>query len=178
MIENLKNVGDRREYFEAENYLSPTEGYPERPVSWFKETILPDVLHEHKEKSHLLDVGCAFGYYTNEFKDSFESVTGIDYARNRISFATENFETDTLKFVNTKIEEFNTDKRFDAMFTSMVIQHIPLENKIPAFKNLHSIAADDCLFLLYDFNSNTKNLNGSFVLPNPEVTNKLFPFIS
>ena len=140
-----------KETFEKEDYLSPLEGYPERPVSWFKDTILPNALDSYKGKKNLLDVGCAFGYFTSLFAPYFNTVTGIDFAKNRIDFAQEAYKSiPNLCFYQSNIEVFNPTSKYDAMFTSMVIQHIPKDSKINAFKNLYNLSTDNCIFLLYD----------------------------
>jgi ubiquinone/menaquinone biosynthesis C-methylase UbiE len=155
----------RKNLFENEIYLSPTDGYPERPVSWFKKEILPDALGHFEGRETLLDVGSAHGYFTVLFADNFSKVVGIDFSANRINFAKRHWNKLNVSFIQTPIEEFSSDIHFDAMFTSMVIQHIPKQDKIEAFKKLSMVAAEDCKFLLYDFNSNYEEVTDDWVAP-------------
>ena len=156
---------DRKEKFENEHYLSKIDGYPERNVDWFKEHIFQDVVLQLKDKKIFLDVGCAYGYYTVLFEDVFEKIIGLDFAENRIKFASNNCRSENIEFVCSKIEEFKNDFKFDSMFTSMVFQHIPKNDKIDAFKTLHTLATDNCKFLMYDFNWGNEDITDDWVAP-------------
>jgi 2-polyprenyl-3-methyl-5-hydroxy-6-metoxy-1,4-benzoquinol methylase len=158
-------MSDRQDIFEQETYLSFEEGYPERPVSWFKADMLPRVQSLLSGKKLLLDVGCASGYYTKEFVTFIKRVVGVDYAHNRIKYAKEHFESNDLKFIHSRVDQLKVDKQFDAMFTSMVFQHMPLDIKMQSFENLAALASDDCLFLMYDFNSNQEDIGNGWVEP-------------
>ena len=151
------NYEDRLQYFENENYLSPTDGYPERPVKWFKEVILSDAIKQYSGKKTLLDVGCAHGYYTVLFTPYFDKVVGFDFAKNRIEFAKNNWKEPNLSFENIDLTDCNYTGKFDSMFTSMVIQHIKNEDKIKAFYNLYKLADENCIFVMYDFNTDINN---------------------
>jgi 2-polyprenyl-3-methyl-5-hydroxy-6-metoxy-1,4-benzoquinol methylase len=143
-------MSDRQDIFEQETYLSFEDGYPERPVSWFKSSMLPKIRNLLANKKLLLDVGCASGYYTKEFAPFIERIVGVDYAYNRIKYAKEHFEGDKLKFIHSRVDQLKVDRLFDAMFTSMVFQHMPLDIKMQSFENLATLASDDCLFLMYE----------------------------
>lgn len=158
-------MSDRQEIFEQETYLSFEEGYPERPVSWFKQAILPRVQILFANKQKLLDVGCASGYYTKEFTSFIPKVAGIDYAHNRIEYAKKHFEKDGLKFLHARANDFSVDTQFDCMFTSMVFQHMPQSVKIDSFENLAKHATNDCLFVMYDFNCQRETIGDAWVEP-------------
>jgi len=162
---NILAEQDRRKYFELENYLSPISGYPERNVEWFKQTILPDAIDTFKNKNTLLDVGCAHGYFTALFKDNFKNIIGVDFVENRINFAKSFFKFPNISFYCADITNFNNDVKFDAIFTSMAIQHISKKDKIKAFANLHKIASDDCIFLMYDFDTKKEDVSEDFMGP-------------
>jgi 2-polyprenyl-3-methyl-5-hydroxy-6-metoxy-1,4-benzoquinol methylase len=158
-------VENRKDLFINENYLSPIDGYPERPVFWFKEAMLPDVKEEFTGRKQFLDVGCAFGYYTALFCSFVDQVTGIDFADNRIEQAKTNFTNVNLHFYCSPIEDFQSDQKFDCMFTSMVLQHIKVADKIKVFSNLSTLATDDCKFVMYDFNSLIEEISDAWVSP-------------
>lgn len=170
-------MDNRKNIFDAEHYLSLDDGYPERPVSWFKEAMLPRINEVLVNKKHLLDVGCASGYYTKEFQREGLTITGIDFASNRIEHAIAKFSNQTLQFINAELENFKTNDMYDCMFTSMVIQHMPHHIKIQAFENLAKHATDDCLFLMYDFNSNKEDIGNDWVEPvSPQWLRKHVPW--
>jgi 2-polyprenyl-3-methyl-5-hydroxy-6-metoxy-1,4-benzoquinol methylase len=151
--EELKR--DRKKYFESENYLSPENGYPERDISWFQNNILNNFLNLDfvKNSKNLVDVGCAFGYFTKIFSNHFEFTLGIDFAENRISYA-KNHENEKLIFRQQDLTSsnfnLNLDKKFDLLFTNAVFPHIPLNLKVKAFENLSKISNPGARLVMYD----------------------------
>lgn len=148
-------TGDRKNIFETENYLDKDTGYPERDINWFKTQILPDFLSLQfiNNNKKLLDVGCAFGYFTKLLSENFNETLGIDFSENRINYA-KTHENAKLKFkladltADNFVETINNS--YDILFTSAVIQHID-KNLIPkVLKNLYNIAAPGAYFVMYD----------------------------
>jgi 2-polyprenyl-3-methyl-5-hydroxy-6-metoxy-1,4-benzoquinol methylase len=166
---------NRKEYFANEEInipdvkdLSPVSAYTSRPIEWFKDTILGDFVSHLSETKDVLDVGCAYGYYTVLFTPFCKTVTGIDFTKKRIEAAQNHWKEDNIKFVEQDLTiPFTLDKQYDVLFTSMVIQHIPIVGKIAAFKNLATVTKKDGLFIMYDFKFN--NVTDDFVGPiNPD----------
>jgi SAM-dependent methyltransferase len=148
-------TGDRKNIFETENYLDKESGYPERNIKWFKTYILSDFISLEfiNNNKKLLDVGCAFGYFTRLLSENFNETLGIDFSDNRINYA-KTHETPKLKF---KLADLTSDSfietindSYDLLFTSAVIQHID-KNLIPkVLKNLYNVAAPGAHFVMYD----------------------------
>ncbi len=174
MPEALKN------YFEDESLINPDgtpsseTGYKERDVNWMKENLIPKIenLIDKNVNKNCLDVGCAQGYFTRELNKIFEKTYGIDLSDNRINYAKQ-YETDTLKFVQSDLTESFVNKfpiKFDFMFTNAVLPHIPLEFKSDVFKNLAEVANSGCIFVMYDgmLNDNGKHKHDENVQANFE----------
>jgi len=146
---------DRKELFEKEDYLSPEEGYPERSISnWFLPIILPNVLDNVISNKNILDVGCSFGYCSREFSKHFTNVLGVDLAQNRIDYA-KKYETKKLNFLQidlskTPLIQYTGSYQFDNVYTSAVIQHIPLEGKPFAIRNIASVTKTGGKLLMFD----------------------------
>lgn len=154
MIENIKE--ELKKYFESETYLDDETGYTKdgRGVDWMIVNLLPKVerLIDKNIHKNCLDVGSAQGYFTRVLKEHFENAYGVDFSKNRISYA-KKYETDNLKFVVADLTESLLSKipmKFDFMFTNAVIPHIPAQFKSDVFKNLAEIANPGCIFTIYD----------------------------
>lgn len=148
-------TGDRQPIFEKENYLDAETGYPERNVEWFKKFILSDFLSLDfiDKNKKLLDVGCAFGYFTRTFSESFNHTLGIDFAKNRLEYA-KKYENDILKFQWADLTSDDFDKqitdKYDVLYTSAVIQHIDKTLIPKVFENLSKVANSGAKFVMYD----------------------------
>tara|TARA_Y100000310_G_C20584926_1_gene764886 strand:- start:114 stop:743 length:630 start_codon:yes stop_codon:yes gene_type:complete len=158
----------RKDYFENEFHdYNQEQGYEDRNVEWFKTHILNDALQEFKSRDNLLDVGCAGGYFTRLFKESFDLVHGVDFCDIRISHARQH-ETDHLNFHLADITEAEELKalgqQFDNIYSSAVIPHIPLPDKVKAFDNLAAISNPGAILVLYDgYSTLPTNINDEFV---------------
>ena len=115
MIHNIKEA--LKNYFEDESLINPDgtpsseTGYKERDVNWMKENLIPKIenLIDKNVNKNCLDVGCAQGYFTRELNKIFEKTYGIDLSDNRINYAKQ-YETDTLKFVQSDLTESFVNK--------------------------------------------------------------------
>ena len=150
---------ERKSLFESENYLSPELGYPERPLdTWFNPHILPIVKNNIVSQKNILDVGCAFGYISREFTKFIDKVHGVDLAQNRIDYAKQyqydNSPDKYLKFnqidLSTTPLTDITDEKFDNVYTSAVIQHIPLAGKPFAIRNIANVTRKGGVLLMFD----------------------------
>lgn len=158
-----------RRYFEKEDRANLDCGYPERNTHWFRHLILPDFLDYLRKifgglaELNLLDVGCAHGYFTEEFGPYFKTVTGIDFARNRIAYAREKHSKPNVQYVHSDLTTFKFIEKFDVMFSNAMIPHIPAPRKEKVFRNLRTGMKAGGYFLMYDCNSENVTLTGDFV---------------
>jgi len=151
-----------REHFNDETYLDPIVGYPERSVEWFKEKILPDVLAT-KERLNLgpklLDVGCAFGYFSKVYAQYFEEVTGIDFSDVRIPKAIELNSAPNLKYLQIDLTKDSLPEIYDTAISSAVFQHISLSNRRNAFETVAYALNSGSYLVLYDEDYSTRPHN-------------------
>jgi len=155
MSSEAYNALDRKILFEHEDYLSPELGYPERPVeSWFKPHILPLVLEHAGQRDNILDVGCAFGYISRILAEHFSYVLAIDLAQNRVDYAKAYEQPGRLDFKQVDLVKDRlaglSDTKFDTVYTSAVIQHIPLNDKPTAIRNIAEVTAIGGIMLMFD----------------------------
>ena len=70
--------------------------------------------------SSVLDLGCGTGYYSKIFEKMGKSVLAIDVSQKMIDLATSQCES--VEFRRSEfLDEFNSDRRFDLIFASMMI---------------------------------------------------------
>lgn len=89
---------DEHLYFDLFESCDPNVGPRDRPVSWLKEHLIPD-LEAVGIEGPLLDAGCANGYLCQLLRDQFGSITGVDYSRNRIEEARFFVQSRTVTFL-------------------------------------------------------------------------------
>lgn len=89
----------------------------------FLKTELPSIL-PNKNVS-ILDVGCGTGYIRNILESIGYSgeYVGVDVFRE--SKFSENSSNFSIEFVQSKIEDFETEKRFDLVISNTSFEHIP-----------------------------------------------------
>jgi 2-polyprenyl-3-methyl-5-hydroxy-6-metoxy-1,4-benzoquinol methylase len=103
-----------------------------------------------KSNSQLLDYGCGNGRFVVEAIQNGYTVTGTEYNADLVKSLNQNFRTGTF----LTIEEFyNTDKKYDIIFLSNVLEHLSNPKEI--------------MLLL----KNRLNKNGIFVIEGPIETN-------
>jgi 2-polyprenyl-3-methyl-5-hydroxy-6-metoxy-1,4-benzoquinol methylase len=143
---------EREQYFQQEDYLDSETGYPERNTAWFQKYLLPNVLSQvpDSQKKNLLDVGCAYGYFTRLLAPYFHHTFGIDFTKKRIDYA-QRYVLENLSFAQMDLLiKMWPSRATDVVFTTAVMPHIPLEYKVFAFDNIASICKPGATMLMYD----------------------------
>jgi cyclopropane fatty-acyl-phospholipid synthase-like methyltransferase len=147
-----------RQYFDDVEELDPVNGYDERNTSWFEERILPDFLGAKSRLRlgpTLLDVGCAYGYFTRRFAEHFSYVLGVDFAPLRIAGARER-NAEYLELDLTTGWQGNLRRPFDSAVSSAVLQHISPRNRARAFATIRDALTPGARLILYDESSDDR----------------------
>lgn len=136
--------------------IDPIKGYDERPIEWFRERILPDLLTT-KERLNLgenvIDIGCAMGYFSKIIAEHFGKVTGIDFAPTRIALAKQHNAKENIEYL---LVDLVTDEkipgRYDWAYSSAVFQHIRPDNddRVNAFRKTFEVIPSGSYLVLYD----------------------------
>ena len=107
----------------------------------------------------VLEVGCGAGYSASYLKGRYNDFTGIDYSENLIKIAKDNFEEDSIHFINSDFLEYSAGKSFDVIFMIGVLHHI--ENSEKVLKKLYELLSK----------------KGSIIINEPQSSNHFFEYL-
>lgn len=102
------------------------------------------------EKTNICDLGCGPGLYTEEFAATGANVTGVDFSKNSIEYATKQAKSKDLNidYIYQNYLEFNPEKKFDLIV--MIFCDFCVLNPKQRTKLLNKIASlltEDGIFL-------------------------------
>jgi len=155
----------RHSFFDGQEHLNPLTGYDERNIEWFHKTIMPKWMQLKDvgmwdAHSKVLDVGCAYGYYTKEYAKLLKppgDILGIDYSGLRVESAIGlnlSFESEVkpkYKVIDLAVEcEYLPADTFDIAVTSAVFQHIDPDKREIGFKHIAQALKPGGKFVLFD----------------------------
>jgi len=94
---------------EETDFSSRNAGFINRSVSWIIEKF------NLNNKSNVLDFGCGPGLYTNRFAERGINVTGVDFSKRSIEYASQIASGKNLKvnYIHKNYLEYETQDRFD-----------------------------------------------------------------
>ncbi len=98
----------------------PHDTHPVRQMS--KKFIMTQI----DENSVVLDLGCNLGEISYMVSEVAKEVVGIDYIKNAIDIAKQNFKRDNLSFIHGEALAFlnANDKKFDTLILSHILEHL------------------------------------------------------
>lgn len=85
---------------------SRTHGFMDRSVAWMISLM-------NKEEGAVLDLGCGPGLYAKRFADQGHSVTGIDFSKRSIAYATAHFGDERRVFLHQDYLTMDYDEAYD-----------------------------------------------------------------
>jgi 2-polyprenyl-3-methyl-5-hydroxy-6-metoxy-1,4-benzoquinol methylase len=89
--------------------------------------------------SNVLEVGCFEGSMTKLLNNKFKSLDVVEPSIECINKINKQF--DNVTFINTILQEYTTDKKYDLIIISHTLEHI--ENQIEALKKAKSLLSDN-----------------------------------
>jgi 2-polyprenyl-3-methyl-5-hydroxy-6-metoxy-1,4-benzoquinol methylase len=121
-IYSQENVTGYKEYQKYASAIK-TKKNPLKYLSRQSEIYYPIFLYLKNQKNlDVLEVGCGYGYTAYGVFKSGQKITAIDISKKAIDFAKKNFGD---FYINSSLENFKTDKKFDLIYSTEVIEHVP-----------------------------------------------------
>ena len=80
---------------------------------------------QYARAKRVLDVGCGTGYGCKILSEVAQSVVGIDYNAEAISFCREHFSGSNISFMQTDAAKLSFREEFDLAVSFQVIEHMP-----------------------------------------------------
>jgi len=95
-------------------------------------------LFQGKKFNSILEVGCGFGRYTKILYSLFkpEKYLALDISKEQIENAKKYVNNEKIEFQCSKIQDFNSDQKFDLVFASEILMHINFEDIEEVIKKL------------------------------------------
>lgn len=80
---------------------------------------------EGKEFNNAIEVGCGPGTWTNFLKEHTKNLLALDISETMISEAKKDIQNPNIKFLNSDIMDYNTDEKFDLIFSIRAFEYFP-----------------------------------------------------
>ncbi|MBO7738343.1 MAG: class I SAM-dependent methyltransferase [Clostridia bacterium] len=119
-----------------------------------KKIVLP--LLEKNNNMKILDIGCGTGQLAKEISDEYPFVDylGIDVTKNMISLAKKSNDGKKVRFINTSVDDFICDERFDIIICTHAFPYFP--NKEKAMSKMYKLCKEGGKVIIVS--SSTNNL--------------------
>ena len=105
----------------------------------------------------VLEVGSGSGYGAHRLAKSAKNVLGIDSDEIAVKEGMRRYSSGNLKFVCSKIEDYNAKQKFDVVVAFQVLEHV--ENPQAFLKKMASLKKKDGLLLISTPNKDTQSYN-------------------
>ena len=133
---------------------SRTHEFMDRSVDWIVSLF-------GKKEGKILDLGCGPGMYAKRFAERGFSITGIDFSRRSIAYASEHFGSDQNKFICENYLTIDYEEEFDlAILIYCDFGVLSPENRIALLKKIYRGLKPGGLFVV---DVHTSNIYSDFM---------------
>lgn len=127
---------------------SRTHAFMDRSVDWIVSLL-------RKQPGKILDLGCGPGLYARRFADKGFSITGIDFSRRSIAYASENYGNEHSNFIYQNYLTIDYNDEYDlAILINCDFGVLSPENRITLLKKIHRGLKHGGLFIVDVLSSN------------------------
>jgi len=106
-----------------------------------------DAMNLMKPNSVCLDVGCGFGGGSMILSRKCSKIMGIDVGKDAIDYANKFHKMPNIEYLETSIEDFPQDKKFDFICFIAVIEHLDSERL--AIDKCYKMLNQDGIMMIY-----------------------------
>ena len=104
------------------------------------EKILKPIYIEYTSRldpKSILDVGCGLGFLTKELSTLTKNITGLDISQTSIELAEKYNSMKNITYLNTSIEDYDSNEKFDLIISNMVLMDMPnIEDALVKIRSL------------------------------------------
>lgn len=136
----MKNSSIEKRNFVKDDYNAIARLYANEDKNIKLYSPYIDIFINNLHGKNILDVGCASGEFTNYLKTKDLNVLGIDFSKEMLEIAKKRFKD--IDFLCSDVCTYNSDVKFDGIFSKDVLFHLPdedLENVIKKFYDILNI---------------------------------------
>ena len=105
---------------------------------------------EMQPSGSVLEIACGTGMWTEALATRVDSLTALDVAPEALAIARERVTSDNVTFEVADIFSWNTSARFDVIFFSAWLSHVPTSRFDEFWQLLHGLLADGGRVLFID----------------------------
>ncbi|MDQ7904872.1 class I SAM-dependent methyltransferase [Phytohabitans sp. ZYX-F-186] len=99
---------------------------------------------------HVLEIACGTGLWTAALADLAGTVTAVDSAPEAVAIARERVRSPNLRFEVADVFSWDPEARFDTVFFSAWLSHVPASRFEPFWRWLRGLLADEGRVLFVD----------------------------
>jgi len=121
------------------------------------ETLLSTFFNDLSRHFHILEIGCNIGLNLSILKNmGFENLYGVEINEKAINIAKQ--QNPDITFFHSSIEKFETDQKFDLVFTAGVLIHVNPESLLGVIQKINSLS-NKFIFGFENFSNNLTKLD-------------------
>jgi demethylmenaquinone methyltransferase/2-methoxy-6-polyprenyl-1,4-benzoquinol methylase len=95
------------------------------PVDDSSRATLLDALAAFGPRGRVLELACGTGKWTGVLADHAAQLTAVDASPEMLAIASERLQEDRVRFIEANIFEWEPDQRYDVIFFSAWLSHVP-----------------------------------------------------
>lgn len=108
------------------------------------------LVDEMQVRGRVLEIACGTGLWTGALAESADALTAIDAAPETIAIARERVTSESVTFEVADVFSWTTSARFDVVFFSAWLSHVPARRFDSFWHQLEGLLADDGRVLFID----------------------------
>ena len=115
-----------------------------------------------KDKFSVLDLGCGDGRWSKILMNKIKYYKGVDFSSTFIKNASYNNNSDKIKFINSKVQEYYENYKFDYILIIGVMTYLNDDSIFKLLKNVKKMLKQNGLLIVRNVLINDESINRKF----------------
>ena len=115
-----------------------------------------------KDKFSVLDLGCGDGRWSKILMNKIKYYKGVDFSSTFIKNAVNNNNSDKIKFINSKVQDYYEDYKFDFVLIIGLMTYLNDDSIYKLLKNVNKMLKKNGLLIVRNVLINNDNIDRSF----------------